>query len=316
MLSVSLLVGVLLVSLLIGRYPVSFFDRSDEVGRNIFWNIRLPRVIMAAVLGMVLSASGASLQSTFRNSLVGPGILGISQGAAFGATLAILFNAGSVLFVEVSATTFALIALGVTYAMSSFVRYGDRTLRLILAGLVSSALFSGGVGLMKYMADPLNQLPELTFWLLGGLSGVLWRDLLYAVPLSFTGVAILILFRWRLNLLTLDDDISVSLGVDPGRLKTVIVAAAVVSIAVVSSVAGIVNWIGLISPHLARKLVGVDNSRVIPTSAVMGATLTILFDDIARAISPSEIPLGVTVSLLGAPLFILLLSRREAAPDG
>ena len=311
------LLTTLFVSTFIGRYPVSLSSLySPDLGTEIMTKIRLPRVLTAALLGMALSASGAALQSAFRNPLVGPGILGVTQGAAFGAAFSILFLSNYPLVIEISSTLFALLALVMAYSMSRAVRYGENTLKLILGGMVVSALFSGGIGVMKSMADPLKQLPELTFWMLGGLSGTVWRDFYFAFPLAICGILVLFLMRWRLNLLTLDDEVALSLGVDPGRLRAVTVLAAVVSIAVVTSVSGSIGWMGLIVPHIVRKLFGIDNRRVITASALMGALLMVVFDDIARTLTPGEIPLGVAVSILGAPLFLFLLSRREVVTSG
>jgi iron complex transport system permease protein len=308
---------VFIVSLLIGRYsldPRELF--SSEIGWNIFWNIRLPRILMAALLGMTLAMSGAVLQSAFKNPLASPEILGVSQGAAFGAAFAILFLSNSSTTIELSATAFALLALLVTYAISSAIGFGGQVLRLVLAGLAVSALFSGGVGFLKSIADPLNKLPALTFWLLGGLSGVVWKDLLYAMPLALGGIAVLLIIRWRINLLTLRDDVAISLGSDPGRFRPVVATIAVISTAAVTSVAGIIGWMGLLVPHAARKMFGTDNRTVIPASGMLGATLMIAFDDVARTVSAGEIPLGVVTSLIGAPLFMLLLMRRGNRNDG
>ena len=308
---------VFFVSLFIGRYSVSLLDLpSDELGKNIILNIRLPRILMAALLGMALSVSGAALQSAFKNPLVSPGIIGVSQGSAFGAAFAILYLSNYPLTIEISATIFGLLAFCMVYALSTAIKYGGKILRLILGGIVVSALFSGGVGMMKYTADPMDQLPELTFWLLGGLSGVLWSDLFYALPLALGGITVLLIVRWRLNLLTLKDDVALSLGVNTGKFGALVVIAAVVATAAVTSVAGVIVWIGLIVPHIARKIFGIDNSRVIPASALLGATLMIIFDGIARTVSPGEIPLGVVTSLLGAPLFVFLLSRKGGGGRG
>ncbi|MCW4012187.1 MAG: iron ABC transporter permease [Candidatus Bathyarchaeota archaeon] len=306
-----LLVLMVLLSLFIGRYSISYTAILDDTqDAAILWNLRLPRVLTAAFLGMVLAVSGATFQSAFRNPLVGPDILGISQGASFGAAVAILYFSGNPLLVEISATVFALIAFTVSYRASKTVRYGDDVLRLILSGLVVSAFFSGGVGVMKSLADPLNELPELTFWLLGGLSGALWGDFLYMLPFAAGGLIVLYAIRWRINLLSLDDEVATSLGVDPKQLRRVAILAAVVATAAVTSVSGTIGWIGLLAPHIARKLVGVDTRYMVPVSGAVGGGLMVFFDDIARSISPSEIPLGVVVSFIGAPFFLYLLSRR------
>jgi iron complex transport system permease protein len=281
----------------------------DGLFLNIIFNVRLPRILTATILGAALSMSGATLQSAFRNPLVGPEILGVSQGAAFGAAFAILFLASDPIKIEVLSMIFGLLALLTSYAISSAIKYGGRILRLVLAGLAVSAIYSAGVGVMKCLADPLKQLPELTFWLLGGLSGVTWRDFLYATPLAIVGIALILIARWRVNLLTLDDDVVISLGTDPKKLRAFVVVSAVLATASVTSVAGIIGWVGLTIPHMSRKLFGAESSRVIPASILLGATLTITFDDIARAITAGEIPLGIVASLIGSTLFILLLSR-------
>lgn len=307
------IISVLLFSLFLGRYDIGIDALwSDTPGSKILWNLRVPRIITAAIVGMVLAVSGTTFQSSFRNPLVGPDILGISQGASFGAAIAILYLSKNPLLIEISATFFALVAFIISYRASKTIRYGDETLGLVLAGLVVSAFFSGGVGVLKSLADPLNELPEITFWLLGGLSGVLWKDLFYILPFAVSGLIVLFLIRWRINLLSLDDDVVKSLGVDPVQLRRIVILSAVIATAAVTSVSGTVGWIGLLAPHLARKLVGVDTRYVLPVSGVLGACLMMIFDDIARTISPSEIPLGVVVSFLGAPFFLYLLSRRDS----
>ena len=298
-------------SLFVGRYSFSLHELlSDELGTTIILNIRLPRILSAAMLGIALSISGTVLQSAFKNPLVGPEILGVSQGAAFGAAFVILFLPRDPITMEALSTVFGLLALLASYAISSTIRYGGRILRLVLAGLAISAMFSGGVGIMKYLADPYKQLPELTFWLLGGLSGVTWKDFLYMTPLALVGITLLLIARWRVNLLTLEDDIVVSLGTDPGKLRALVVTSAVVATAAVTSVAGIIGWVGLTVPHMTRKIFGAESSDVIPASALLGATLVVVSDDMARTVSASEIPLGIITSLLGATLFIFMLSRR------
>ncbi|MEM2890369.1 MAG: iron ABC transporter permease [Candidatus Hadarchaeum sp.] len=293
----AVLLVVFFTSLFAGRYALGFLElSSNSLGAEILFNIRLPRMLAAALLGMALSAAGAALQSAFKNPLVEPSLLGVSQGSAFGAALAILFLVNSPVVIEIAATTFGLLALLAAYTLSSSIKYGGKILRLVLAGIAVSAMFSGGVGAIKTMADPLNQLPALTFWLLGGLSGVGWSDLLYMLPLVLTGITVLLILRWRINLLTLRDDVTFSLGAD-------------LAVAAVTSVDGVIAWIGLIVPHLARKIFGADNSRIIPASLILGATLMMVFDTFARTITAGEIPLGIVTSLCGAPIFLLLLSR-------
>lgn len=307
----AILVSTFILSLLVGRYSLNIQDLFfNDLGLAIVLNVRLPRILCAVVLGGALSISGAVMQSAFKNPLVGPEILGVSQGAAFGAAFAILFLPKDPVTMEVLSMGFALLALLASYAVSSAIKYGGRILRLVLAGLAVSAVFSGGVGILKCLADPLKQLPELTFWLLGGLYGVTWRDIFYMAPLALAGVIVLFIARWRINLLTLEDDVIVSLGTDPGKLRAIVVTSAVIAASAVTSVAGIIGWVGLTVPHMARKIFGAESSIVIPASALLGAVLMVIFDDISRTISAGEIPLGIVTSILGAAIFLMMLSRK------
>jgi iron complex transport system permease protein len=253
----------------------------DEMAWQLVFNLRLPRVLTACLLGMTLAASGTVLQMIFRNPLVEPGLLGVSQGAAFGAALSILLGAPALLM-QGAAALFACLGLALSYLLARRVRYGGWILRLILSGIAVSALFSSGVGVLKYLADPLTELPELIFWMLGGLWGVTWQDTLYLLLPVAAGLAIVYLMRWRLNLLSLDDDTGFSLGAAPGRERALILAAAVIATAAVVSVAGIVGWIGLLIPHVARRLTGADAQRALPASILLGGIFALVCDDLAR----------------------------------
>ncbi len=299
-------------SMLVGRYPATLGGiLSGGPDANLIANVRLPRILCALLLGACLAAAGCAFQTAFRNPLADSGILGISQGASFGAALAILVASANPIVLEVSALLFALGAFALVAAISRRLRYGDDTLRLLLAGLIVGAFFSGGVGIIKSIADPMKQLPEITFWLLGGLSSAQWREVAFSLPLAAGGLVALYLLKWRINLLSLEDDVSSSLGETPQRLRLWVSVAAVAAVASMTAVSGTVGWIGLLSPHLARRLVGYDTGDVLPASILIGATLTVMFDDISRVLMVSEIPLGVTVSIIGAPLFLFLLSRRQ-----
>ena len=310
------LLALLLASVLAGRYPAPYWMSPatlwhDEMAQKLVWNLRLPRVLTACLLGMTLAACGTVLQMIFRNPLVEPGLLGVSQGAAFGAALSIIYLGGSALLLEGIATLFACLGLALSYFLARRVRYGGWILRLILAGLAVSALFSSGVGLLKYLADPLTQLPEIVFWMLGGLWGVTWADLLYLLVPVAAGLAIVFLMRWRLNLLSLDDDTGFSLGASPGRERTLVLVAAVAATAAVVAVAGVVGWIGLLIPHAARRLTGADAQRALPASILLGGMFALVCDDLARTMLPGEIPLGILTSLLGAALFMgMMLSKN------
>jgi len=307
---------VLGISVFIGRYPKPLFMPlsvllNDELGRNLVFNLRIPRLITSALLGMSLATAGGVMQMLFRNPLVEPGFLGVTQGAGFGAALSILFLSTSPLVVELSATAFAVIGLLFSYYVARRVRFGGWVLRLVLSGIAVSALFSAGLGILKYIADPISQLREIVFWLLGGLWSVTWSDLLYILPVVVIGLVIIFLMRWRLNLLSLSDETAFSLGVSVGRERALLLAASVAVTAVVVSVAGIVGWIGLIIPHIARRIAGANAAAFIPVSISLGAVFGIVSDDLARTLMMGEIPLGIITSLIGAGVFLIMMTSRR-----
>ena len=307
---------VFLISLLIGRYPqpgiaAPWQMAGDDLAMRLIWNLRLPRLLTALLLGASLSAAGAAFQMLFTNPLVEPGFLGVSQGAAFGAALAIIALGNVAWLVQGSAVLFAFLGLALSYFLARRVRFGGWVLRLVLAGIAVSAFFSSGVGILKFLADPLSQLPEITFWLLGGLWSIEWKDLLSILPLVLIGLYILYRMRWRLNLLSLEDEVAFSLGTTPQRERTLVLAAGVAATGAVISVSGIVGWVGLLVPHLARRIFGADGRYVIPASILLGAGFTVICDDIGRTLLAGEIPLGILTSLLGALAFMLLMMARK-----
>jgi iron complex transport system permease protein len=312
----ALLITLLAVSVFVGRYPAPFWMapsllREDPLALQLVLNLRLPRILAACLLGMALSASGAVLQMIFRNPLVEPGFLGVSQGAAFGAAFSIIVLGGSPLVIQGSAAFFACLGLAFSSFLARRIRYGGWTLRLVLAGIAVSAMFSAGLGLFKYIADPLTQLPELVFWMLGALWGITWSDVLTILPVTVVALVIITLMRWRLNLLSLDDETAFSLGTAPARERMVLLVAAVASTAAVVSVAGIVGWVGLIVPHLARRLLGADAQHALPGSMLIGGTFAVLCDDVARTALSGEIPLGILTSLIGAFVFVVLMVSKN-----
>jgi iron complex transport system permease protein len=313
---VVLLVITVVFSMFLGRYPnLGFisFQRlaSDTLAQKLVFNLRVPRILTALLLGASLSAAGGVFQMIFSNPLIEPGFLGVSQGAAFGAALCIIFLGGSAWGVQASAAFFGFVGLTLSYLLARRVRYGGWVLRLILSGIAVSALFSAGLGILKYMADPLSQLQEITFWLLGGLWSITWTQFFTILPVVGISLFIMWQMRWRLNLLSLSDETAFSLGVAPGRERALLLIAGVAATSAVISVAGMVGWIGLIIPHIARRLFGADSRYMIPASILIGGIFTILCDDLGRVLMAGEIPLGILTSLIGAAVFAYLMIRQK-----
>jgi iron complex transport system permease protein len=317
----AVLAGVTVLSLLLGRYPRPGFLPlaslvEDPLSLRLFTALRLPRVIAALLLGASLGAAGLNFQMLFANPLVEPGFLGVSQGSAFGAALAIVvFSAGEYL-IQISSFAFAVIGLLLAFYLAHRIRYGGWVLRLILSGISVSALFTAGLGILKYAADPLQELPEITFWLLGGLWGVTWARLVSILPLCLPALFIMFLLRWRVNALSLHDEIIHSLGIAPRRERVLILGSAVAATASVISLAGIVGWVGLIVPHISRRLFNVNTRFSLPGAMLLGALFTLLCDNMARVILAGEIPLGIITSFFGAVVFLLLMVTKKVKRHG
>ncbi len=311
------LTGLAALSLLVGRYPTAPITLpwrlfSDNMGLLLVRNIRAPRILAAILLGAALGTSGNCFQMLFGNPLADPGILGVSQGAAFGASLGIILGGGGSAVIQLFAAGFAFLGLLSSSAVAKRSRFGGWVLRLVLAGIAVSALFSSGVGALKILADPVRQLPEITFWLLGGLSAATWQQTLAVAPVIVISLTIMLAMRWRLNVLSLEDATAFSLGTAPARERGLLLAAAVAAVASAVSISGIVGWVGLIVPQVARRLYGGDARRSLPASALLGAIFALVCDDIARSALPGEIPLGIITSFAGAVTFIALMNLRSA----
>jgi iron complex transport system permease protein len=306
----------LAASLFIGRYPRAGFTPpsalfEEGLGQNLILHLRLPRILAAFLVGAVLSAAGMTFQMIFRNPLVDSGFLGVSQGASFGAALAIVFSSGAAWAVQTGAAVFAFLGLAASYAIAHRLRLGGGVFRLVLAGIAVGSLFAAGTGILKYVADPQRELPDITFWMLGGLWGIGWSDVLEILPLALLGLGVVLLMRWRLNILSLRDETAFSLGVSPGRERLILLGASVAATAVCVSKAGQIAWVGLIVPHIARRLVGSDARRTIPASILFGGLFVLACDDVARAALSGEIPLGILTSLVGTLVFLGLLLKRK-----
>ncbi len=279
----------------------------------VIWRIRLPRIGAGMLVGAALGAAGAAFQGMFRNPLVSPDILGVSAGCGLGASLAILLGwpLGAV-----SGLAFAggLLAVAVVMFVAGRIDAPDPTLVLVLAGVAVGALLGAGISLVKLLADPSVQLPSITFWLLGGLNAVTTDDLRLAAPTLLLGLAPLLLWRWRINLLSLPDDEAAALGVNVPRLRLAVVAAATLVTASAVAMAGIIGWVGLVVPHVARLLVGPEFTRLMPMSALLGAAFVVLADTLARTAAAIELPLSVLTAAVGAPFFLWLLARGAGRP--
>jgi iron complex transport system permease protein len=319
--AVATLALLFVISFSVGRYPVSanellrllWFKVSGtpsglpETVETVVFKVRGPRVLASMMVGGALAVSGAVYQGLFRNPLVSPDILGVSSGAALGAVLGIYFSLG-VFGIQALAFAGGLAAVAAVYLIGTLLRHHDPILTLVLAGVVIGTLLGSVVGLIKYLADPYNQLPAITFWLLGSLTGITAADLWAILPAIFFGLVPLYLLRWRMNVMTLGDEEAQALGVDVRRLRLVVVAAATLMTAAAVSVSGIIGWIGLLIPHFARLLVGPDFARLLPVVMLFGAGYLLGVDTLARTISTIEVPLGVLTAFIGTPFFIWVLA--------
>jgi iron complex transport system permease protein len=277
---------------------------------TVLLQIRGPRIIAAIAIGAALAASGAAYQGIFRNPLVSPDILGVSAGAALGATSALFFSL-NLAAIQAFAFVGGLSAVAMVYFVGTAVRGHDPILALILSGVVIGTLLGACLALLKYLADPYNQLPAITYWLLGSLALVAPADLNYLLPAVLLGLLPMALLRWRMNLLSLPDDEARALGVNTGRLRLVMVCAATLMTAASVAVSGIIGWIGLLVPHAARMLVGPEFARLLPMSMLLGACYLLGVDTLARTLVDIEIPPGVLTALIGTPFFIWLLARSR-----
>jgi iron complex transport system permease protein len=276
---------------------------------NVIYQIRLPRVIAAVLVGAGLAIAGAAYQGLFKNPLVSPDILGVSSGAGFGAALAILLGLGAIM-IQITAFCFGILAVIITYLLSRFYRTTP-TLILVLSGIIVASFFSALISFTKYVADPYEKLPAIEFWLMGSLASVRYTDILMIAPPILVASAILILIRWRINLLAVGGDEARALGIDTKRMAQFIILCSTMITAGAVCIAGIIGWVGLIVPHLGRMLVGPDYKKLMPVTFLLGASYMLIIDDIARNLTSAEIPLGILTAIIGAPFFAYLLSKRS-----
>jgi iron complex transport system permease protein len=313
-----------LYSLTLGLYPISVEDVAriliarvyspagdgvSSVAETLVLRIRLPRILAALLIGAAMAGTGTAFQGLFKNPLVDSNLLGVTSGAGFGAALALSLGLASS-SVQLFAFGFGLLAVSLAFFGSRLYRTAPMIV-LTLMGVLIGSFFGSLTSLLKYLADPLDTLPAITFWLMGGLTGVTWKDIpLLAVVTSFGGT-FLWLMRWRLNILSLGDEEAVTLGINVTRTKFLIIIGCTVMTAAAVSVGGVIGWIGLVIPHAGRIIVGPNHLRLLPVSLSLGACFLLVIDDISRTVLPAEVPLGVLTGLIGVPLFILLLRRNR-----
>lgn len=298
------------LSILASHLTTGAGDTSD-VNVLTVMNIRLPRVVAALLVGSALAISGASYQGLFKNPMVSPDILGASAGASFGAAMGILLSFDNRL-VQLTGFAVGFLAVMLTYTSARRIGRGsNQTLLLVLCGLIVGTLFQAFVSMIKYTADPESKLPEITYWLMGSLAKVTWDDLkVFAIPYVI-GAVPLMLMRWRLNTLSFGDMEAESLGVNVQLMRGIYIVCSTLLTAAVVAVAGVVGWVGLIIPHVARFIFGPDNRFVLPASLVIGGGFMILVDTACRTIMASEIPLGILTSVIGAPFFFIILLKTQ-----
>ncbi|MEK5217163.1 MAG: iron ABC transporter permease [Psychrobacillus psychrotolerans] len=312
---------VALISIGIGRYHIDFIVQlkillSQIIPMEQTWtnmeetvviNVRLPRILLAMLIGGGLSIAGAAFQGMFSNPLVSPDILGVSAGAGFGASIGILLF-GNGLTMQLLALGMGMLAIGFTFLIGG-VKKDMPIFMLVLAGVVTSALFQALISLVKFLADPEEKLPAITYWLMGSLGTASYADLYIGGPLILIGILILYVLRWRLNILSLSEEEATSLGISVTKLKWMVILGATLITAAAVSIAGIIGWIGLIIPHIARMLVGSNNQYVLPASISIGAVYLLIIDNLSRSLTAAEIPLSILTAIIGAPFFAYLLRK-------
>ena len=309
-------------SFMLGRYPIEPWtlirvlasrvipvtpDWPTQV-ETVLFNVRLPRVLIAALIGAGLSAAGAAYQGIFKNPMVSPDVLGASSGAGFGAALG-LFLSFSYQGVSFLAFVLGLSAVGAVCLISSRVKY-NQTLGLVLAGMMISSLFTAAVSFLKLVADPNNTLPVITYWLMGSLASIRPKDLAFAAPWIIGGIIPIYLLRWKINVLTLGEEEARCIGVNTSAVRLAVVLCATLITSAAVSVSGLIGWVGLVIPHFARMLVGSDYRKMLPASLLLGASFLLVVDNFARLLATSEIPIGILTAFVGAPFFLWLILRE------
>lgn len=284
-------------------------QETDVQNYSIIVNLRLPRILMAIIVGAGLTCAGNTFQSLFSNPLATPDILGVTSGTCVGAILAIILSCG-ILGTQLIALAFGLVSVLFTIKIAGRNKNGSM-IYLVLAGVIASSLFNAIGSLLKYTADPQDKLPEITYWLMGSFTSATYQKLLIGSPLIIVGIVIIYLLRWRLNILALSEDEAKASGIDLKKTRMIFIFASTLITASAVSMCGQIGWIGLLIPHCARMLVGSNNRYVVPLSISLGASFMMLIDTLSRSLTVIELPLSILTAIIGAPVFILLLNRSK-----
>lgn len=318
----AVLLAAVVISFFLGRYPIApaellgiLFSKIAPVQKyctdnmeTVLFNVRLPRILLACLVGCCLSSAGAAYQGIFRNPMAAPDILGATSGAAFGAALAILCDAPRGM-VTASAFGFSLLTVAIVIFISERAQ-GSKILSLVLSGIMVSSLFTAGTSYIKVIADPTDQLPAITYWLIGSLSGIKIEEVAFASVFMAIGLVPILLLRWRINVLTFGDDEARTMGVNVKRVRLIVIACSTLITAACVSVSGMIGWVGLVIPHLTRRLVGNSYRYLMPASMLSGAIFLLAVDNLARNLLTVEIPIGILTAFVGAPFFIYLITRK------
>ena len=305
-----------LIALCLGQYTIALQDvikvltlqKVDLVNaETVIFNIRIPRILVSLIVGSGLAAAGASFQALFSNPLATPDTLGCANGASFGAALGILLGLNA-LGIQISALIFGILAVVLVFVFTRY-RHANQIMMIILGGMVVSSLFSALVSLIKYVADPNDVLPVITFWLMGSFSNSTIRSLYTGVPMIVLGMMVLYLMRYRMNALSLKEEEASSLGINVRQNRMIVIVASSLITASVVSMCGVVGWVGLLIPHISRMLFGNNHTKVIPGCIVFGALFMLIIDTVARCMYQAEIPVSILTAIIGAPVFLLLLRK-------
>jgi iron complex transport system permease protein len=320
-----ILLIIIVLSLFVGRYTIDkgelfrnitgilFGDKTMDLADSdwrVFYYIRLPRILLVLAIGSALSVTGSVYQSIFHNPLVSPNILGVIAGAGFGVALGLLYTEGSIIWIYGLSFVFGILAVGMTYVISRMSR-GQNVMKMVLAGIVVSSLFNAMLSILKYLADPLDELPGIIFWLMGGFSRASWTEVKIIIPLTIIGIIIIYLMRWYLNVMSMGDEEAASLGVNVKLLRIILISFSTFMVSASVATTGQITWIGLVIPHIARFLVGSDHKIMIPQTIILGPAFLLLMDDLARTLTSAEIPISIITAFIGAPFFAYLLMTRK-----